>query len=60
MLSSIEFDSVGCDKALLCPMVCQLRSADNLSKHMADLPEGYYTESMSALGIIQAPDLGEP
>lgn len=41
-------------------MVCQLRSAENLSKHITDLPAGYYTESMFALGVVQAPDLGKP
>jgi hypothetical protein len=47
------------NKALICPMACQLRSPDNLSKAMTDLPADYYTETMFALGIIQAPDQRE-
>ena len=47
------------NKALMCPMACQLRSPENLSKALTDLPADYYTETMFALGIVQAADLGK-
>ena len=37
-------------------MVVQQRSKDTLSKAFTDLPADYYTETMFALGIVQADD----
>jgi len=53
---------IGCclgqdNKALICPMAVQERSRDTLSKELDDMPEDYYTESLFALGVVQAEDL---
>ena len=51
-------EPVGQDnKALICPMAVQERSRDTLSKELDDMPEDYYTESLFALGVVQAEDL---
>jgi len=47
------------NKALICPMAVQERSTDTLSKSLVDMPAEYYTETLFALGVIQAEDLRE-
>ena len=43
-------------KALLCPMMVHMREREDMSKRLEDLPEDAITESVFALGLIQAPD----
>tara|TARA_R110001592_G_scaffold25888_7_gene97811 strand:+ start:533 stop:1018 length:486 start_codon:yes stop_codon:yes gene_type:complete len=47
------------NSALLCPMVVQVRSEENINVPIKDMPTDYYTESIFAVGIIQAEDLRE-
>jgi hypothetical protein len=46
-------------QALVAPMVVQLRSADQFSTNVEDLPEDYCTNTMFALCLVQAPDIRE-
>jgi hypothetical protein len=42
--------------AIVCPMMVQLRTADQLRAQLDDMPEDYYTKSQFVVAIIQAPD----
>lgn len=46
-------------KALFCPCVVQVRSGDDQSKLLDDMPTEYVTKAMFALGVIQAADQRE-
>jgi hypothetical protein len=41
-------------------MNIQMRSEDNVSKLVEDLPSDYLTDSMFAIGVIQAADKRKP
>ena len=38
-------------------MVVQKRNKKTLAKPLAELPESYYTETLFAVGLVQAQDL---
>lgn len=46
-------------KALFCPCVVQVRPADCMLKNLEDMPTAYVTNTMFALGVIQAADKRE-
>jgi hypothetical protein len=46
-------------KAVVAPMVVQLRSSDQFSTNVEDMPKDYCTNTMFALCLVQAPDIRE-
>jgi hypothetical protein len=42
--------------AMMCPLMVQLRTADQLRAQLVDMPDDYYTKSQFVVAIIQAPD----